>query len=105
MTFKDHFSGHASGYREARPSYPPELFAWLAQQAPARALAWDAGCGNGQAAVALAAHFEQVLATDPSAAQVEQAQLHPRVSYRVEPAEACSAVPASVRRKCCSRGG
>ena len=62
--FKDHFSGHAQLYLEARPTYPPELFAWLAQQAPARDLAWDCGCGNGQATVALAEYFSQVIGTD-----------------------------------------
>ena len=53
MTFHDHFSGHATTYREARPSYPEALFDWLATQTPARDLVWDAGCGNGQASVAL----------------------------------------------------
>lgn len=96
MTFKDHFSGHAARYVEARPHYPRELYAWLANRAPARALAWDAGCGNGQAACALAEHFDRVLATDPSAAQIEHARPHARVQYRVEPAEACSALDASV---------
>lgn len=96
MTFKDHFSGHAASYRDARPRYPDELFVWLAVQAPGHRLAWDAGCGNGQAAVALAAHFDAVLATDPSAAQIEHAASDPRVSYRVEAAEACSAASASV---------
>ncbi len=65
--FKDHFSGHAVVYREARPTYPEELFAWLALQAPDNSLAWDCGCGNGQATVALAAHFGRVIGTDPSA--------------------------------------
>ena len=46
--FKDHFSGHADVYREARPTYPPELFIWLAKQAPDRELAWDCGCGRSQ---------------------------------------------------------
>jgi hypothetical protein len=32
MTFKDHFSGHAAIYRDARPTYPPALFDWLAQR-------------------------------------------------------------------------
>lgn len=91
MSFKDHFSGHAAAYAEARPTYPPELFAWLASLAPARTLAWDAGCGSGQAALALAARFDAVLATDPSAAQVANAARHPRVRYAVEPAEHSSA--------------
>ena len=56
MDFKDHFSGHAALYRDARPLPPADWFDWLAQQAPDRALAWDAGCGNGQASLGLAAH-------------------------------------------------
>lgn len=93
--FKDHFSGHAKTYRSARPGYPEGLFDWLAQQAPDRALAWDAGCGNGQASAALARHFRQVIATDPSAQQIAQAPPHSSVQYRVEPAETPSLAPAS----------
>jgi SAM-dependent methyltransferase len=85
--FKDHFSGHANIYREARPTYPPALFEWLAQQAPDRKLAWDAGCGNGQATVALAEHFKRVIGTDPSANQIAEAEPRANVEYRVEPAE------------------
>jgi SAM-dependent methyltransferase len=96
MSFKDHFSGHAGIYREARPTYPPELFAWLAQRAPDRALAWDAGCGNGQAAAALAEHFERVIGTDPSANQIAEAARHGNIDYRVEPAERSTLAAASV---------
>lgn len=94
--FKDHFSGHATGYAAARPGYPPALFDWLATQAPAQGLAWDAGCGNGQAALGLAAHFDRVVATDPSAAQIAAATAHPRIDYRVEPAELPTLDDASV---------
>lgn len=83
MSFKDHFSSQAATYAKARPTYPSRLFSELAGLAPGRHRAWDAGTGNGQAAVALAAHFEQVTATDPSAAQLAQAVVHPRVSYHV----------------------
>jgi len=93
--FADHFSGHAADYAQARPTYPPALFDWLAAQCGGHALAWDAGCGNGQASIALAAHFDAVFATDPSAAQVFSAPAHPRVRYAVEPAEACSLPDAS----------
>lgn len=85
--FKDHFSGHAADYREFRPVYPPELFAFLASVAPGRRLAWDCGTGNGQAAVSLAEHFERVLASDASSEQIRQAEPHPRVEYVVAPAE------------------
>jgi SAM-dependent methyltransferase len=86
--FKDHFSSAASGYRTYRPGYPDALFAWLAAAAPARDAALDCGCGSGQASVALARHFGRVFAVDPSAAQIASAEAHPRVEYRVAPAEA-----------------
>jgi ubiquinone/menaquinone biosynthesis C-methylase UbiE len=81
LSFQDHFSTQAATYAKARPTYPPALFAELARLAPGQTLAWDAGTGSGQAAVALAKHFERVVATDPSAAQLAQAWAHPRVAY------------------------
>ncbi|MBS0584471.1 MAG: class I SAM-dependent methyltransferase [Proteobacteria bacterium] len=93
--FKDHFSGHADLYREARPTYPDALFDWLAGQAPDRALAWDCGCGNGQASVALARRFERVVASDPSANQIADAAPRANIDYRVEPAEHSSLAAAS----------
>jgi SAM-dependent methyltransferase len=85
--FKDHFSGHAAGYARSRPGYPPALFAWLAAQSPSTERAWDCGTGSGQSAVGLARHFAEVVATDASAQQVRSAAPHPRVAYRVAPAE------------------
>lgn len=87
MSFQDHFSAQAGEYARFRPRYPAALFEWLASIAPARALAWDCGTGSGQAAVALAAHFERVVASDPSTEQVAHAEPHPRVEYHVGPAE------------------
>ena len=46
--FKDHFSEVAAAYAAHRPTYPPALVDLLARLAPARRLAWDAGCGSGQ---------------------------------------------------------
>lgn len=83
MTFHDHFSNHAAEYAKFRPRYPALLFADLAALCPQREEAWDCGTGNGQAAVALADHFRHVTATDASAQQIAQGQLHPKVSYRV----------------------
>ena len=100
MTFKDHFSGHAALYRDARPTYPPALFAQLAALAPSRIACWDAGCGNGQASVALADHFAEVFASDPSAEQIASASTHPRIRYAVERAEHCSLPAASVDLVC-----
>ncbi len=87
MTFKDHFSGHAAEYAAARPNYPDNLFAYLASLCANRDLAWDCATGNGQAALSLAAHFTNVLATDASSGQVQAAVPHPRIEYRVARAE------------------
>jgi SAM-dependent methyltransferase len=81
--FADHFSANAQGYARFRPRYPAALFHYLALRAPGTALAWDCGTGNGQAAVGLVERFARVVATDPSAAQLKLAKMHPRVTYRV----------------------
>lgn len=88
--FKDHFSGQSNTYERYRPDYPPELFAWLAGQAPGCRLAVDVATGNGQAALGLARHFESVVATEPSAAQLRESRADPRVGYRLESAESIS---------------
>jgi SAM-dependent methyltransferase len=85
--FKDHFSRQAADYSRYRPGYPNDLIAWIASRAPTRNLAVDCATGNGQAAVALAAHFDAVLAVDGSQAQLERAQPHPRVRYECAMAE------------------
>lgn len=95
-SFPDHFSGVAGAYAEFRPRYPDALFDWLADLAPGRALAWDCATGSGQAAVALAPWFERVVATDASAEQIAAATPHPRVEYRVAPAEASGLAAGSV---------
>ncbi len=96
MRFKDHFSGHADRYAAHRPSYPPELFKWLAQLVPSRRDAWDCGAGNGQAAHGLAEHFARVLATDASATQIGQASRHDRILFAVAPAERAPLADGSV---------
>ncbi|GMV03761.1 MAG: hypothetical protein AMXMBFR53_00430 [Gemmatimonadota bacterium] len=85
--FHDHFSGHAELYRRHRPSYPGELYTWLAGISAEHGLAWDAATGNGQAAAGLAEHFRQVLATDASRQQLAHAQAHPAVRYALAPSE------------------
>jgi len=85
--FQDHFSSRAAGYAAYRPSYPAELFRWLAESSPGRDTAWDCATGSGQAAVGLAPHFFRVVATDASASQLEHARETPRVEYRVATAE------------------
>lgn len=94
--FKDHFSSHAAAYAAYRPSYPPELAAWLASIAPATGLALDVGAGSGQLSRLLAEHFDRVIAAEPSARQIETAARHPRIDYRVAPAERCGLPDSSV---------
>jgi SAM-dependent methyltransferase len=55
----------------ARPPYAPALYQRLLQLAPGRGRALDLGCGPGKVAVALADHFAEVVALDPSAAMLE----------------------------------
>ncbi len=86
--FQDHFSTHAAGYAAHRPVYPLALVDCLAELAPGRALAWDAGCGSGQLSLLLAQRFDRVIATDASAEQIAHAAVHPQVEYRCAPAEA-----------------
>ena len=88
MSFHDHFSRDAGSYAAFRPRYPAALFSALAATVSRHDMAWDAGTGNGQAAIALADHFRHVVATDASAAQIAAATTHERVEYRVARAEA-----------------
>lgn len=96
MSFKDHFSSHAAAYAAYRPSYPPELAAWLASITPTPETALDVGCGSGQLSLLLARHFERVIATDPSARQIESAVPHTKIAYRVARAEKSDLPDASV---------
>jgi len=86
-SFKDHFSGHAASYAEARPTYPQDLFRFLVELSPAGDCAWDCATGSGQAACALSAYFDRVVATDASEEQIREARANDRVEYRVAPAE------------------
>lgn len=95
-SFADHFSATADAYARHRPTYPGELFEWLASLAPERETAWDCATGSGQAAVMLAHHFPRVIATDPSASQLAHARAHPKVAYFRSTAENCGLPDAVV---------
>lgn len=96
--FKDHFSRHASVYRDARPGYPQALYRWLVRQLPSAAStrAWDCATGNGQVAEVLCSHVDAVIATDASAAQIANAPMDTQVEYRAAPAESSGLDPGSV---------
>ena len=87
MHFKDYFSAQSALYVKSRPTYPDELFQFLASLTPADNLAWDCATGNGQAAVSLAKYFKKVIATDGSEQQIKNAVPHERVKYSVALAE------------------
>ena len=94
--FKDYFSSASDDYKRFRPLYPAALFDYLANVSPSTALAWDCGCGNGQASVELAARFNRVIASDASAAQIDQAAQAPNLEYKVSPAEILATPDASL---------
>jgi ubiquinone/menaquinone biosynthesis C-methylase UbiE len=84
---KDNFSKQAATYANFRPNYPSELFDFILQNVDNKQVAWDCATGNGQAAKVLAAHFEQVFASDSSQAQIEKAVQKPNIHYSVQAAE------------------
>ena len=87
MAFQDHFSRQSSVYLKARPTYPNELFTFLVSIAPAKEMCWDCATGNGQAAISIAKHFKQVIATDGSPQQIKNAMQRDNIEYRVATAE------------------
>ena len=83
MEFKDHFSARARLYSKYRPTYPRELFEWIATVAHRHGIVWDCATGSGQAAEGLASYFTRVIATDASEKQISMARPHDSIEYRV----------------------
>ncbi|KAJ8765280.1 hypothetical protein K2173_011977 [Erythroxylum novogranatense] len=75
------FDKQADLYLDARPDYPAKWYSMLAERTLHHSLAWDVGTGNGQAAIGAADHYEQVIGTDVSLAQLKNAIPHLRVRY------------------------
>lgn len=75
------FRKQAGIYAAARPTYPPALFSFLSSLTKKHERAWDVGTGNGQAAVALAGCYDQVIATDVSEQQLKHAEKRPNITY------------------------
>lgn len=84
---KDLFSTQASDNARYRPGYPKELFEYILQFVEEKVTAWDCGTGNGQAAIMLAPHFKQVMATDSSEKQLSFAKQHENIQYQISAAE------------------
>ncbi|KAK4261217.1 hypothetical protein QN277_004246 [Acacia crassicarpa] len=62
----EHFLKQAKQYSDSRPSYPSQLFCFIASKTPSHQLAWDVGTGTVQAAQSLAEIYENVIGTDAS---------------------------------------
>lgn len=82
-----YFDEKSDLYLQARPHYPPAFIGWLAQQCRHHERAWDAACGNGQAAIDLRKHFAAVEASDVSDAQIDNAPAIEGVRFSVQSSE------------------
>jgi SAM-dependent methyltransferase len=93
---KDLFSSRPADYARYRPTYPEPLVSFLLSKVRAHRRAWDCGTGNGQFAALLAPHFEEITATDISAAQIAHAPRLNNVTFLLSPAERSTLPSASV---------
>jgi ubiquinone/menaquinone biosynthesis C-methylase UbiE len=81
------FGTVATAYAQGRPTYPSELFQWLASIAPENTLAVDCACGCGEATVGIAPYFQKVIAMDASEKMLAMAFPIQNAEYRVAAAE------------------
>jgi ubiquinone/menaquinone biosynthesis C-methylase UbiE len=94
--FKDLFSNHSKDYVRSKPNYPRSLFDFLVGLVHRRNLAWDCATGNGQAAVLLSEYFDEVMASDASKEQIDNALPKENIRYAVFPAERTNLADDSV---------
>ncbi|XP_075491460.1 uncharacterized protein LOC142529727 [Primulina tabacum] len=95
------FINQAKHYVQGRPTYPRELFSFIASTTPCHHLAWDVGTGSGQAAVSLANIYKKVIATDTSPKQLELAPNLPNITYRcTSPDMSISELESQVGSQC-----
>ncbi|XP_039155362.1 putative methyltransferase DDB_G0268948 [Eucalyptus grandis] len=78
MAMQSPYDHVTENYVAVRPQYPDQWFSKLSALTSRHALAWDAGTGNGQAAIAVC---RRVVATDISEPMLKQGIPHPRVQY------------------------
>lgn len=84
---QDNFSKQSSFYKKYRPNYPIELINDILHITSEKDSCWDCGTGNGQVAVELSHHFENVFATDISENQIANAVKKENITYGVERSE------------------
>lgn len=87
MTAKDNFSQQSQLYAKYRPHYPDTLYEYLNTRVSGLDRAWDCATGNGQVAHKLAESFKEVIATDISQAQLDNAIRHSKIKYGIGSAE------------------
>ena len=88
--FKDHFSDGSAVYGVYRPRYPKKLFSYLSSITHSNERAWDCAIGSGQSALELSKCFDEVVATDASKNQIDNATEKEGVTYKVGKAEKTS---------------
>ncbi|ESQ55104.1 hypothetical protein EUTSA_v10026009mg [Eutrema salsugineum] len=79
------YDNQADIYLDARPTYPADWYSKLAALSHRHHLAWDAGTGNGQAAIGIAEHYDRVVATDVSETMLNLGKPHLKVTYHHTP--------------------
>jgi len=98
VSFTDRFSGLATAYAAARPSYPVEsvdvLFEGMGD--PAQLAVVDLGAGTGISSRLIADRGPHVFALEPNAAMREAAKPDPRIDWIDGTAEATTLADASV---------
>ena len=84
---KDLFSTVSALYASSRPGYPEEMINYILGFVAEKDLAWDVATGNGQIAGLLSPHFKEVIATDISLQQIDNAVKKDNIHYKLERAE------------------
>lgn len=84
---KDNFSAQATDYSKFRPTYPQEMIDYILSFVSKKHAALDVATGNGQVAVLLSPHFDEVHATDISQKQLDNAEQRHNITYKLESAE------------------
>ena len=74
-------------YAKFRPKYPKDFYDFLLQHVPTKDKMWDCACGNGQVAIDMVDHFNQIYATDINRNQLDNAFKHPKINYSLQKAE------------------
>jgi SAM-dependent methyltransferase len=87
MRSTERFTGLATLYGQARPTYPAELVHWCLEQAPSPQLIVDLGCGTGISTRLFATTSQLVIGIDPNPDMLATARAEGAQDYRVGTSE------------------